>query len=124
MKQFKISQVLFAAAIAIAVFAPTDGFALTCPQPQEAGSPGVLEETKEDIERLSAQLQRGAAGNEVSEIIFALKQKYPDVTSAEVVNYMITAYCPVVAENKDLTDEQARSKMQEFATQVRKIFAN
>ncbi|MGI9482756.1 MAG: hypothetical protein ACR2OR_10420 [Hyphomicrobiales bacterium] len=124
MRQVQIRIVLFVAVVAAVLLMPQHGFALTCPEPQENATAGVLKETSEDIEKLSLQLQGGAAGNEVNEIIFNLKKKYPGATSAEVVNYMITAYCPVLAVNKDLTEEQVRARLDEFAKQVRKIYAN
>ena len=84
----------------------------------------ALKETKDDIATLGQQLQQGSAGNAVNEIIYNLRQKYPNATSEEVVNYLVTAYCPVVKEDKALSEDQARAKLDEFAMQVRKIYEN
>ncbi len=124
MRKVQVRIFLLVAVVATVWLVPQRGFALTCPEPQENASAGVLKETSEDIEKLSMLLQGGAAGNEVNEIVFNLKKKYPAATSAEVVNYMITAYCPVLAQNKDFTEQQARERLDEFAEEVRKIYAN
>ncbi len=124
MKLKSARKIAVAFALAGFVLAPAKAMALECPDPQAAASAGALKETKDDIATLGQQLQQGSAGNAVNEIIYNLRQKYPNATSEEVVNYLVTAYCPVVKEDKALSEDQARAKLDEFAMQVRKIYEN
>ncbi len=68
-------------------------------------------------------LAGGASGNVVSEIIFNLRKKYPKVANAEILNYLTTAYCPIVAAQGRLLD-QAVTKIRNFDKIVFKIFHN
>ncbi|MGI9372827.1 MAG: hypothetical protein ACR2OJ_10050 [Hyphomicrobiales bacterium] len=124
MKLNSARKVAISIALGGLVLGPTQAVALECPNPQETASAGTLKETKDDIATLGQQLQQGSAGNAVNEIIYDLRKKYPNATSEEVVNYMLTAYCPVVKEDKALSEDQARAKLDEFAMQVRKIYEN
>lgn len=124
MSKTRITTTAIAASLLTLALTSTPALALQCPMPQETASPGVLKQTKEDIARLDSQLQKGTAGNAVSEIVFNLKKQYPNATSEEVVNYMLTAYCPVVAREKSLSEDQIRAKLENFVIQVRKIYAN
>jgi hypothetical protein len=70
--------------------------ALECPMPQNTTEIGVIREPASEIARLSNLLAAGDLGNRISEIISDLRAKYPSVGSDELVNYLMTAYCPVV----------------------------
>jgi hypothetical protein len=47
--------------------------------------------------------------------IFELKRKYPKATFVQIVNYMVTAYCLVVAKNDFLSGAEKRSRLDRYA---------
>ncbi|GAJ00645.1 unnamed protein product, partial [marine sediment metagenome] len=97
---------LITAAILIAL-PGENAFALECPLPQTGTVAGTLPQSAQDITETGTRLAHGTAGNAVNEIVFELKRKYPDASTEEIVNYLITAYCPVVARKSGLSADQA-----------------
>jgi hypothetical protein len=59
--------------------------------------------------------------NAIRVIAAGLKRRHPQVDSAEIINYLLTAYCPVVKEESGLSDQERREKMDRFSTQVYNI---
>jgi len=56
--------------------------------------------------------------NRISEIIGELRAKYPPVESDELVNYLMTAYCPVVNGMAGLSDGEKQARLDAFSSQV------
>jgi hypothetical protein len=75
------------------VLAAAPCMALECPTAQPAGAPDAIQETPAQISELSHVLASGDLGNRVPVFVRALRRRHPDVTSGELVNYMVTAYC-------------------------------
>jgi hypothetical protein len=70
--------------------------ALECPTPQRLSRPGVLKETPTQVA--------------VPLIEADLRARYPGVENAEIVNDIVTAYCPVVNDMKvSDADKQAKA---------------
>jgi hypothetical protein len=69
-----------------------------CPAPKKLTRPGVLKETSRQIADLTAVLASGDANNHMPAIISDLRRRYPGVENAEVANYLLAAYCPVIAK--------------------------
>ena len=91
--------------------------AMECPLPQPSNSTGVMRESRQTIAELSSAFaQRGTGAT--PEIIISLRQKYPRSTNAELSNYLIAAYCPVVNRNSALSDREKRAAVKRFADQV------
>ncbi len=68
--------------------------------------------------RLPESLAAGDLGNRISEIISDLRAKYPSVGSDELVNYLMTAYCPVVNGLSGLSDDEKEARLDAFSSQV------
>jgi hypothetical protein len=112
----KVATMFWALGFAVMTAAPAR--ALECPNPQLVGSEGALIETPAIIASRGHTLAaRGSAA--VPSIIFSLRKKYPHASDAEITNYMITAYCPVLNRKTGLTGAQRKSDLEKFANQVR-----
>jgi hypothetical protein len=92
--------------------------ALECPAAQSTTERGVLREPQRTIAMRARTLaNRGSAA--IPGIIYSLRSKYPHSTDAEVTNYLITAYCPVINREAALSENQKRRSLERFADQVR-----
>lgn len=97
---------------------PASAQAFKCPEPQDQHGPGTLKETSAQIRRTASLLGSGDAGNRVPEIVAGLRQRHPGVQNAELVNYLVTAYCPVVDRMSGLGDAEKKSRLDRFASQA------
>ena len=89
--------------------------AVECPAPQKLSRPGVLRETQQQIATTGALL---AKGDQTLAVLGELRKRYPGAESAEIVNYMIGAYCPIVAGRSDLSDADKQSLIARFVTNL------
>jgi hypothetical protein len=96
--------------------------ALECPTPQPGGH-DILREGAPAIAELSSLLGSGDLDNRVPDIVAGLRRRYPDAPAAEIVNYLVTVYCPVVAARADLDEAGKRARLDTFASQVLAIAA-
>lgn len=62
--------------------------------------------------------KRNQTGNTTIDLIAELKRKYPKAGSGEIVNYMVTAYCPIVAKNASLSDEEKEARLKRYSQQA------
>ncbi len=106
--------------LALVVFAVSTitANALDCPGPQSLTRPGVLKETPTQIAAVSKQLSTGDASDRVPTIVADLKARYPGIEKAEIINYLVTAYCPVVAGMSGMNESQKSAMVQSFAAQL------
>lgn len=105
-------------ALGICSLLPMSAQAFECPVLQEAQGPGVLKETPAQVRRTAALLGSGDAGNRVPEIVAELRKRHPGVRNAELVNYLVTAYCPGVARLSGLGDAEKKARTDRFASQA------
>jgi hypothetical protein len=105
------------AAAAIVGLAPSAG-ALECPEAQPGSHPGVITETPVQIAELAPVLAGGDVSAQLPTIVAALQKRYPSAGSAEIANYLITAYCPGVAKATGLDDAQKAARVQAFSKAV------
>ncbi len=92
-----------------------------CPVPHPLTRPGVLKETPAQITALSQLLAKGDLVNRVPEIVADLRRRYPGVESAEVTNYLMAAYCPIIAALTGLGEAEKQARMDRFASQLTRI---
>jgi hypothetical protein len=97
---------------------PNSAAALTCPEIHARTTPMALKETTADLASASAALSGPEQENAIRIIAAELKRRHPQAGSAEIVNYLLTAYCPIVKEESGLSDREKRERMDRFSTQV------
>ena len=112
-----LRQDILAAALFVATSA-VPALALDCPKPQPMAKPGILKETPAQMTAVGKQLTVGDTFNAIASATADLRIRYPGVESAELVNYLVTAYCPAVAANNKLSEAQKKSAVDGFAAQV------
>jgi hypothetical protein len=105
-------------AIAASLLLAAPCVALECPTAQPAGAPGAIQETPAQISELSQVLASGDLGNRIPVFVRALHSRHPDAPTGELVNYLVTAYCPVVNSLTGLSDGEKQARMDAFITQV------
>jgi hypothetical protein len=94
--------------------------ALDCPWPQPAGRPGVIAQTPDQIRELSKVFVAGGESARIPVIIADVRKRHPDAEAATIVNYLITAYCPVVQDMANLSEKDKAAKLDAFSAQVLK----
>jgi hypothetical protein len=97
--------------------------ALDCPVPQPKTTASALQESQQTIEELSALLAAQGTGV-VSEMITQVKRQYPAAQDAEIANYLITLYCPVVNQDAALSDAEKADRLSAFSARVMQALAN
>src|SRR5262249_20577705 len=70
--------------------------ALECPVPQALTGPGVLEESPAQTERVG--VATGDDDNRVRVLVEDLRSRYPSAQNAEIINYLMAAYCRVIGQ--------------------------
>jgi hypothetical protein len=95
---------------------PAESF--DCPVPQPVTDSVAIKETQARITQLSEALEADESGAVTEGTIYELRQRYPKTTFAEIVNYMVAAYCPIVAKNDSLNDAEKKSRVDSYAEQV------
>lgn len=108
--------VLAASVLLVAPVAPA--FALDCPTAQAKAQPGILKETPAQMAQVGKTLAAGDTFNAIASVTAGLRIRYPGVEKTELVNYLVTAYCPTVAADNRLSEAQKKSAVDSFAAQV------
>ena len=90
--------------------------AFECPQP--VNQPGVIKQTPGEIAELAPALGGGDVTAQVPKIVDAMRKRYPSARSAELANYLITAYCPGVAKAAGLSDAEKTARVKAFSKAV------
>ena len=117
----RLSRAAIVAGLLIGSAGPTR--ALDCPMAQPATTASAMKETPQDIQTLSNLMAAQGTGV-VPEIIAQLKRKYPAVQDAEITNYLVTLYCPVVDKNASLSDAEKSARLGAFSSQVMQSLAS
>ncbi|RBP12828.1 hypothetical protein DFR50_11317 [Roseiarcus fermentans] len=89
-----------------------------CPVAQPSGAPGVIRETPAAIDLLAPVLTGADVTSQIPAIVDGLRKRYPAARSDEIVNYLITAYCPNVAKVPDLSDAEKTQRVEAFSKAV------
>jgi hypothetical protein len=94
---------------------------LECPAPQPLVGPGILKETPAQIHRVENLLATGDDDNRIHVIVDDLRARYPGVQNTEIVNYLMGAYCPIVAQISGLGEQQKQARLDQFVDQLSRI---
>ncbi|MGH6900161.1 MAG: hypothetical protein ACREJ5_27025 [Geminicoccaceae bacterium] len=112
--------VLGAAGLLICLMQPAVAF--ECPEPQARTGAGVIQESQGEVDRLSALLRTGDLDNRLEVLARDLKAKYANADTTELTNFMVSAYCPVVAE-EGLSDGEKDARLTAFGQQVSDFYS-
>ena len=94
---------LVGAIILIAIIGPSGSEAensFECPVLHQTTTPDAIQETAAQRASASQALSGLEQENAIRVIATELRQKYPNATSTDIVNYLETAYCPLVARKR------------------------
>ena|SRR5271166_4337509 len=110
-------------AAALMAFLPGSGFALPasaleCPTPQPLAQTGVLQQTPAQIEATGKMLASGDVGQQTLTVIADFRKRYPQAENAELANSLITAYCPLVAGQPQLSEAERKARLDQFVNQL------
>jgi hypothetical protein len=114
---------VFAGVIGAQIALAQPGSAFECPEPQASGVAGVIPESPQEIAELSAMLRAGDLENRLELTAHELKRKYPKADRTELTNFVMTAYCPVIAADQGLSDSEKREHLDRFSEQVWTIYS-
>jgi hypothetical protein len=124
MRRVRIIAFVFAGAIGAQIGLAQPGLAFECPQPQAQGVRGVIPESPQEITEFSDQLRAGDLEDRLQVIARDLKRKYPKADRTELTNFMVTAYCPVIAADQGLSDSEKRERLDSFSEQLWQIYSD
>ena len=86
--------------------------------PDSACGARSVGETPAQIAETGNLLASGNNGNRAPEVVADLRRRYPGASDAEIENYLVAAYCPVVARMNRLSVAQQRARVDQFARQA------
>jgi hypothetical protein len=92
--------------------------ALECPTPQPTGGARAIQETPAQIIELSQVLASGDLGNRIPVFVHSLRGRHPNAATGELVNYLVTAYCPIVNGLTGLSEGEKQARLSAFVSQV------
>jgi len=101
-------------ALAACLGSAPQAWALECPVPQQLARPGILKETPTQMAVVGQFMADGKSNKTVPLIEADLRARYPGVENAEIVNYIITTYCPVVKDMTGMSDKEKQARMNRF----------
>ena len=111
---------LSAASVAMVLMA-SPAAAMDCPVSQPVTNGVAIKETPARIAQLSVALEQDETGEMTGGTVFALKGLYPRADPAEIINYMVTAYCPVVDRNNSLSESEKKDALDRYSIQVQAL---
>lgn len=107
--------ILLAAFYALLDQSPVAAKPLVCPEHPVASSSSQVPE-------LAAIVKSGDALDNVTQLNAAVATlRARGVSPAIIIDNLISAYCPVVAGNASLTDQQKTAKVRRFASQIVRV---
>ncbi len=104
-----------AAAVCMAVALPCAAQDLQCPVSRAAPGPGGLKETPAQIAKVGKLLASDDGVNHAPAVVADLRKRHPHAGNAELEDYLVTAYCPVVAGRHGLSLAERRARVDQFA---------
>jgi hypothetical protein len=92
-----------------------------CPATHQTTTATALKESASQRNGVTQALRGPELENSILLVADDLKRKYPTADTAEIVNYLLTAYCPIVAGDTGLSQSERRARMDRFSSQVDQI---
>ena len=98
------------------------GERLECPVAYGSGSVGIARETPAQVAAVGARLAAGGE-NAITETAGALRAHDAHASHAEIVNYLVAAYCSEIARKAGLDLVGKRAALRAFAARADRIVA-
>jgi hypothetical protein len=95
--------------------------ALGCLASQPLTRPGILQETSAQKAYVSTLRTSDETGNQIRVVVTDLRARDPGVENAELINYLMTAYCSGVAQLTGLGEQEMQARMGWFVSQLAQI---
>jgi hypothetical protein len=86
---------------------------LECPETEAGTHPNLISDLQV---RLMASANSVDLANEINDIVNKLQTLKPNISYTELTNVIIGAFCPVVADMKNLTSSERWDRMRQFDT--------
>ena len=80
----------------------------------------MLGESPSQIKAAGDELGQGTE-NQIAEVAARLRKQHADASSAAIINYMVTAYCPVVNAGPSLDKAAKQQSLQAFSARAEAI---
>ena len=93
---------------------------IDCPTPQSGQAAGMLGESLSQIKAAGDELGQGTE-NEIAEVTARLRKRHANAKNAEIVNYLVTAYCPRVNARPSLDKAAKQQALQAFSARAEAI---
>lgn len=98
---------------------PTPATALECPVYHPSDTDAASKETRAQTESFAAML--AARGDRATHsIVNSVRTAHPNVSAAEITNFVLTLYCPLVRHNAALSEDQKRARLKSFSADLMK----
>ena len=97
--------------------------AFLCPESHSNTTGMALKETPEQLTSATEVLKGPDRENAILAIASDLKTTNPAVGNPEIVNYLLTAYCPLVEADTSLSADEKRAQMDQFSSQAYQILS-
>ena len=93
---------------------------LVCPLPESGAAGTILGETPAQIAIAGDRLGIGSE-NDIATSIASIKARHPKAAISEIVNYLVTGYCPKIQADRTLDLTGKQSALRAFSVRVSKI---
>jgi hypothetical protein len=98
--------------------------AFECPVIHQTTTTTALKETATERDGVTQALRGPELENTVLVIVNDLKERYPTADTPEIVNYLVAAYCPIVAKDNGLSEREKREQTDLFSSQIYQIIGH
>ena len=96
------------------------GEQLTCPVPESGQTTGTLREGPQQIMKAGEALGEGSP-EEIRTVAAAIRARHPQARPDELVNYLITAYCPRIDERAGLSRGDKAAALSTFSSRAESV---
>jgi hypothetical protein len=93
---------------------------IECPVAETGKVAGSLQETPVQIKAASDGLGNGDE-NQISRVAANIRARHPDASEVQIVDYLVTAYCPKINANQTMSKAGKQQAMKGFASRVERI---
>ena len=93
---------------------------INCPTDQNGRTAGTLGESLSQIKAAGDELGQGTE-NQIAEVAARLRKRNTNADDAEIINYVVTAYCPVINAMPSLDKAAKQQSLQAFSVRAEAI---